>query len=306
MTENDMKSLSRVESGRLTRMEVRALTARGYADLQSMDDASQWFKRGLEYREQKQFNQAFDCFGKAIELSPHNTEIQKAIALAYRQGQGVSQDCGLAAVWLRKAARLHDHDAQLALDALYQRPFWIGDVHPPGKRASDLSPEEMRVALLFEEIVGIPNSRAFEEVQDREPASAVAVCDTDDFNSIRDKFGRAVGNLVLRAMVEAFKHVGLDCYNYAQDIFMFRGGSTELLIQSLESARTVLSNLTFLARDHDRTYQASGLDFIYGVGSNWNEAEQDRIRRKDRKKGSTANYELRIEELSTNTAEGPS
>jgi tetratricopeptide (TPR) repeat protein len=67
----------------LAKTEVRALTARGYADLCVMEEAKLWFRKGLSHREVGEFDKAFDCFNKAIRLRPHDAEIQKAIALSY-------------------------------------------------------------------------------------------------------------------------------------------------------------------------------------------------------------------------------
>jgi GGDEF domain-containing protein len=288
-SDENNRSLTRGRSGALEKAEVRALTARGYADLRVIESARQWLRKGLEHRELGQFEQAFDCFSRGIQLNPHDTELQKAIAIAYEEGQGVPQDCGSAAVWYRRAARQKDQGARSALDALYERPSW-----------KDFA--EHKDALLFDGTSGISNRRAFEEARDREVALAVGVCDSDDFNSVRYRFGRATGDLVVRAMVEAFKQVGLEVYNYSQDIFMFRGTSSEALVHALESARTVLKDLTFVVRDESgRAFEGRGLDFVYGVGSSWSQAEQNKRERNPGISGSSTFHEPEFTELSSDT-----
>lgn len=64
--------------------------------------------------------------------------------------------------------------------------------HATRKRVSEMSPEEMREALLVSEKTGLPNKRAFDE---REPSSWVAMCDLNGLKALNDGFGYSAGDI---------------------------------------------------------------------------------------------------------------
>ena len=63
------------------------------------------------------------------------------------------------------------------------------------KRVSEMSPEEMRRALLVSEKTGLPNRRAFDE---GELTPFVAMSDLDGLKTMNDQYGYSTGDVLIR------------------------------------------------------------------------------------------------------------
>lgn len=138
------------------------------------------------------------------------------------------------------------------------------------RRVAEMSPEEMRRALLTSEITGLPNRRAFDEAGQ---SPAVAMCDVDGLKAL-NRYGYDAGNAVLKAMAGALRQAGLDAYHDKGDEFLCRGGSVQELRDKLEHARTILWNSTAIAERADGScLYITGAGFSYGIGPDINEAE---------------------------------
>jgi GGDEF domain-containing protein len=75
------------------------------------------------------------------------------------------------------------------------------------RRVDEMSPEEMRRALLTSEVTRLPNRRAFDETRQ---AVAIAMSDVDGLNAL-NRFGYDAGNTLLRAKADALREVGTGC-----------------------------------------------------------------------------------------------
>jgi hypothetical protein len=62
--------------------------------------------------------------------------------------------------------------------------------HVTRKRVSEMSPEEMRRALLISQKTGLPNRRAFDEGR---PSAFVAMSDVNGLKAMNDKYGYNTG-----------------------------------------------------------------------------------------------------------------
>ena len=137
-------------------------------------------------------------------------------------------------------------------------------------RVDDMSPEEMRRALLMSEVTGLPNRRAFDEAG---RAAAVAMSDVDALNAL-NKFGYDAGNALLRAKADALREAGLDAYHDKGDEYLCRGDSTEDLQAKLERARAILRERTVIVKRPDGSRLSfTGADFSFGAGTDIAEAE---------------------------------
>jgi GGDEF domain-containing protein len=74
-------------------------------------------------------------------------------------------------------------------------------------RVSEMSPEELRQALLVSEKTGLPNRRAFDERDEPESSPWVAMCDVNGLKALNDGFGYSAGDILIRRLAEGL--VGL-------------------------------------------------------------------------------------------------
>lgn len=142
------------------------------------------------------------------------------------------------------------------------------------KRIDEMTPEEMRKLLLYDENTELPNARSFQEAQHAKPAPAVAMSDADGLKAFNDRFGYEAGNALLRAKADALRRAGLEAYHDKGDEFLYRGKDVDDLKQKLEEARDILRNTVFdVTMDDGTELQLKGVDFSYGVGRDLDEAE---------------------------------
>ena len=81
--------------------------------------AEAWLKKGEESYRQQQYEDAFRCFERGIQLNPNHSELQHMLGVMYANGQGVQQDYVEAAAWYRKAAEQGYAVAQSRLGFMY-------------------------------------------------------------------------------------------------------------------------------------------------------------------------------------------
>jgi GGDEF domain-containing protein len=154
--------------------------------------------------------------------------------------------------------------------------------HARRKRVSEMSPEEMRQALLVSEKSGLPNRRAFDE---REPSSWVAMCDINGLKALNDGFGYSAGDILIRRLAEVLTSVEADAYHDKGDEFLCRGSSYQELIQKLSEAQRLLQEQPFAVRGLDgRITSVPGADFCFGIGTNLEEAERSLKHQKELRK----------------------
>jgi GGDEF domain-containing protein len=144
--------------------------------------------------------------------------------------------------------------------------------HARRKRVSEMSPEEMRQALLVSDKAGLPNRRAFDE---REHSPWVAMCDVNGLKDLNDVFGYSAGDILIRRLGEMLTSVEVDAYHDKGDEFLCRGSSYQELNQKLRRARSLLQEEPFAVCGLDgRIASVPGADFCFGIGTNLDEAER--------------------------------
>src|SRR5215469_6596275 len=159
--------------------------------------------------------------------------------------------------------------------------------HAKRKRVAEMSPEEMRLALLVSEKTGLPNRRAFDEA---EPTTWVAMCDCNGLKAMNDKYGFRAGDTLIQRLAEVMEEVGLDAYHNQGDEFLVLGDSYRDLDAKLgETERRLRSNPFVVHSMHDVVVPINGTVFSYGIGCTLKEAEtslkhQKEIRKVERQK----------------------
>ena len=154
--------------------------------------------------------------------------------------------------------------------------------HITRKRVSEMSPEELRRALLESEKTGLPNRRAFDE---GEQSAYVAMSDVDGLKVLNDQFGYSAGDVLIRRFADVLVAVGLDAYHDKGDEFLCKGKSYQDLNRGLGEAQRRLRAEPFAINAVDgRITTISGADFCFGVGTTLEEAEVSLKRQKELKK----------------------
>jgi GGDEF domain-containing protein len=153
--------------------------------------------------------------------------------------------------------------------------------HAKRKRVSEMSPEEMRHALLISEKTGLPNRRAFDEG----PTSAfVAMCDVDGLKELNDKHGYEAGDILIRRIAETLSGAKLDAYHDKGDEFLIKGDSFHELSERLSQADMMMRSPFAVQSVDDRIALVDGARFSFGIGTNLREAEKSLRHQKELRK----------------------
>jgi predicted signal transduction protein with EAL and GGDEF domain len=156
--------------------------------------------------------------------------------------------------------------------------------HLTRKRVAEMSPEEMRRALLISDKTDLPNKRAFDE---GEPSPWVAMADVDGLKALNNEFGYSAGDTLIHRFAEALVSVGVDAYHEKGDEFLCKGETFEELNTKLSQAQQLLKQQPFAVLSlEDRIATIPGADFCFGVGTDLNEAEVSLKRQKELKRAS--------------------
>jgi GGDEF domain-containing protein len=157
--------------------------------------------------------------------------------------------------------------------------------HLTRKRVEQMSPEEMRHALLISDKTGLPNRRSFDE---GDVSPWIAMSDVNGLKALNDEFGYSAGDALIRRFAEVLIRVGLDAYHDKGDEFLFKGQTYQDLNDKLSQAQRILRQEPFpvLAVDGGRITTIPGADFCFGIGTDLKEAEVSLKRQKELRKAS--------------------
>ncbi|MGA8492217.1 MAG: hypothetical protein WB711_17450 [Terriglobales bacterium] len=143
--------------------------------------------------------------------------------------------------------------------------------HLRRKRITEMSPEEMRIALLVSDKTGLPNRRAFDEGA---TSPFVAMSDVNGLKALNEKFSYSAGDILIHRFAEVLTSVGLDAYHNHGDEFLCKGQSYQDLNQKLSQAQQLLRQQPFpVCALDERITTIEGADFCFGIGTNLEEAE---------------------------------
>lgn len=132
------------------------------------------------------------------------------------------------------------------------------------KLVSEMSPEEMKQALLVDHLTGIPNRRAYDESQ-KKPVQALT--DLDGFKWINDNFGHDAGDAYLKTLGQITKELGLDSSRLGGDEFIHQFDTQEQADAAMSTLRERLKNAIIeweASNGEKKSYK--GLDFSHGTG----------------------------------------
>ena len=121
MSESEKQTaLVPTQSIALTKPGAKSLIARGHVDLRNNEEAEAWLKKGLDFYNNKQYEDAFACYERGIQLNPIHPELQYRIGQLFVDGLGVDRDCLQAAFWYRKSAEQGHSSGQYNLGFMYE------------------------------------------------------------------------------------------------------------------------------------------------------------------------------------------
>jgi len=156
--------------------------------------------------------------------------------------------------------------------------------HLTRKRVAEMSPEEMRRALIVSEKTGGPNRRAFD---DDGASPFIAMSDVDGLKALNDQYGYSAGDILIRRFAEVLTSVGLNVYHDKGDEFLCKGESYQELNLKLSQAQQLLRQQPFAVCGLDgRIATVDGADFCFGIGTNLDEAEVSLKHQKELQKAS--------------------
>lgn len=154
------------------------------------------------------------------------------------------------------------------------------------KRVSEMTPEEMRRALLVSDKTGLPNRRAFDE---GEASAFVAMSDLDGLKMMNDRYGYSTGDTLIRTFAELLLSMGLDAYHDKGDEFLCKGQSFQELNTKLRKAQHLMKRQTFVAESvNGLVAKIEGAEFCFGIGTNLKEAERSLKLQKELRRHSRA------------------
>jgi diguanylate cyclase len=131
-------------------------------------------------------------------------------------------------------------------------------------RSLQRSLEEARRSAEVDHLTGLPNRRAFENVLERENASAietgepmcVAICDIDHFKRVNDTHGHEAGDRVIRAVAQTLSRISNDKCHVARHggeefVILFRDKTIEEAWTLLDETREAMAERRLVNRATD-------------------------------------------------------
>lgn len=176
-----------------------------------------------------------------------------------------------------EAERIREQEKIPPVDAFERAGRAIGERRTAAgaelrRRVAEMSPEQMREALLTDQLTGLQNRRAYEEAP---RAAAEASIDLDGLKWVNDNLGHEAGDKLIQAMGQVLRDEAKgQGFHLSGDEFALRGASQEEVAAAVAAVRDRLSRaeLTFRLPD-GRTVTKKGVDFSHGIGATAQEAD---------------------------------
>ena len=140
------------------------------------------------------------------------------------------------------------------------------------RRVADMSHDELRQALLTDDMTGLGNRRAFEESK---PKPFKASVDADGLKWVNDNLGHGVGDALIRKIGEAMRAAGLDkdAFHVSGDEFWAHGESEKHLHDTLSKADLYLRENPIKGKLSTGEEVLLNGGFSYGIGQSIEAAE---------------------------------
>jgi GGDEF domain-containing protein len=139
------------------------------------------------------------------------------------------------------------------------------------KNVADMSADEMRAALLVDDLTGIGNRRAYDESVKQ--AYQVSI-DADGLKWINDNLGHESGDVLLAAIGEALGRVTKDSYHISGDEFVVQAGTEIAAADIMETVNELLAQATVegVNSSGDKV-TLKGIGISYGIAKDLKNAE---------------------------------
>ncbi len=147
------------------------------------------------------------------------------------------------------------------------------------KEVSEMTPEEMRKALLINDVSGIPNRRAMNEEIARRQSDGREIfyvsIDADGLKWINDNLGHLTGDAFLSALGEGFARQTEFAYHISGDEFWVLSDSAQEAQRIMDQATDLLDRAVVIYTAPDGTVTTkTGVGFSYGIATEQGVAEE--------------------------------
>jgi GGDEF domain-containing protein len=146
------------------------------------------------------------------------------------------------------------------------------------RRVQDMTPDELRVSLLTNDLSGLPNKRAFEEHLESTPTAKVMYGDLDGFKAINTKYGHDGADQILRGVGQIKSllagKLGVAAYHRSGDEFLAISDDAAKLESYGQLLQQELASATFqITMPDGSVVEHNGVGLSYGTGQNTATAE---------------------------------
>jgi GGDEF domain-containing protein len=139
------------------------------------------------------------------------------------------------------------------------------------KNVADMSADEMRAALLVDDLTGIGNRRAYDESVKQ--AYQVSI-DADGLKWINDNLGHESGDVLLAAIGEALGRVTTDSYHISGDEFVVQAGTEIAAADIMETVNELLAQAVVEGvNSNGDKVNLKGIGISYGIAKDLKDAE---------------------------------
>jgi len=140
------------------------------------------------------------------------------------------------------------------------------------KKIDDMSPEEMRIALRQSDATGLKNKRAYDESDKKAVQASI---DVDSLKWVNDNMGHEAGNLLLKAVGDAFRNTALaeEAYHVSGDEFVLQADKAEEVEAATRLAQEYLDKNEIIYTSQDGIEHIITGSFSYGTAENLSKAD---------------------------------
>lgn len=140
------------------------------------------------------------------------------------------------------------------------------------KNVADMSPDELRNALLTSDVTGLGNRRAYEESPKKPMQASI---DADSLKWVNDNMSPESGDYLLRAIGEALGRESPDSYHISGDEFMLQGDHEQQIHDVMARVQDHLKDAVIrVQRPNGDIVEKRGIEVTYGTGQDKNTADQ--------------------------------
>jgi GGDEF domain-containing protein len=139
------------------------------------------------------------------------------------------------------------------------------------KNVSEMNAEEMRAALLIDDLTGIGNRRAYDESTKKPIQISI---DADGLKWVNDNLGHDSGDKLLTAIGEALGRVTQDSYHISGDEFVIQSGTQLVADDIMETVNELLAEAIIEGvNSNGDKVTLKGISISYGIAKDLKDAE---------------------------------